>query len=79
MDRSREVVTMLSLLDFVRGNILSIVQECKVHCTRGGNGYCFNLNSAGIRIVTGNAYIDIESLYVILFPKARCWTVPQPH
>jgi len=35
MDSSSEVVTKLSLLDFIAGNKLIIAQECKVPCKRG--------------------------------------------
>jgi hypothetical protein len=34
MDCGGEAVTDLSLLDFIAGNILIVVQECKVHCKR---------------------------------------------
>jgi hypothetical protein len=38
MDCSSEVVTKLSLLDFIAGNILISVQECKVRYNRGSMG-----------------------------------------
>jgi hypothetical protein len=60
-----------------------LYRNVKCIVTEEFNGYCVvtssfsitssavRVNPSGIHIYTGNSYIDIESLYVTMFPRAR--------